>query len=49
VSTTNFSVNSNKRLAPTKIVWAIYLAAIGVATIGWLGLLSYCALALLGY
>jgi hypothetical protein len=32
-----------------KMAWAIYLAAIGLATIGWLGLLSYLALALIGY
>jgi hypothetical protein len=32
-----------------KMAWAIYLAAVGSATIGWLGLLSYLALALCGY
>jgi hypothetical protein len=32
-----------------KMAWAMYLAAVGLATIGWLGLISYLALALSGY
>jgi hypothetical protein len=49
MTTTNLTDHSVKRSVRTKVVWAIYLVAVGVASFGWLAFLSYCALALLGY
>jgi hypothetical protein len=45
----NLAESSGKQSARTKLVWFIYLIAIGVASVGWLALLGWCALALLGF
>jgi hypothetical protein len=37
------------RQVSTRAFHAVYLAAIGVATVGWAYFLGYCGLALLGY
>ena len=49
VATTDIIARSSTKSFWMKVAWAIYLAAVGLATIGWLGLLSYLALALIGY
>jgi hypothetical protein len=45
----NFAESSGKESVRTKLVWYIYLIAIGVASVGWLALLGWCVLALLGF
>jgi hypothetical protein len=49
VSPLNLADGPNKRQARTPLRWVVYLTAIGIATVGWVAFLSYCALALLGY
>lgn len=49
MSSVNLTEGSTKRRARTPLRWAAYLTAIGIATIGWIAFLLYCALALMGY
>jgi hypothetical protein len=49
VTAANFTDDLAKRSLRTKLVWVIYLGAVGVATFGWLAFIAYCALALFGY
>jgi preprotein translocase subunit Sss1 len=49
VSSVNATEASAKRPARHPLQWIVYLTAIGIATVGWIAFLSYCALALLGY
>jgi hypothetical protein len=49
MTTVNATDHSGKKTIWTQITWVFYLAAIGIATVGWLALLSWFGLALIGY
>jgi len=45
----DFASGSYKPSLWTAVAHRVYLVAIGVATVGWLSLIAWCALALTGY
>jgi hypothetical protein len=49
IMTPNFAESSGKQSVRTKLIWFVYLIAIGIASVGWFCLLGWCALALLGF
>ena len=49
VSSANFTEGPTSRPARTPLRWAVYVTAIGIATLGWIAFLAYYALSLLSF